>query len=100
MFGYNDIGKKIKTLAKAIFFVGAILDIGVGAFLITLGITDDFALYIILGLITILLAPILTWISTWLLYGYGELIDKTCAIEHNTRNSEEHLPTPQICKNS
>lgn len=34
-----------------------------------------------------LLGPVIAWVSSWLLYGFGELIDKTCEIEYNTRGS-------------
>ena len=36
---------------------------------------------IIAGIFVIVIGSIVTWISTWLLYGYGELIDKVSNIE-------------------
>ncbi|MBP5245183.1 MAG: hypothetical protein J6036_01835, partial [Clostridia bacterium] len=30
--------------------------------------------------------PILAWVSPFLLYGFGELIETNCEIERNTRN--------------
>ena len=42
---------------------------------------------IIYGLLTILLGPIVAWVSSWTLYGFGELVDKTCEIAENTKNA-------------
>lgn len=80
---YDNIGKKIKGLAKAIFITEAIISIILGAALIIMD--DDLMLY---GIISIFVGPLVAWVSSWLLYGYGELIDKTCDIERNTRRGE------------
>ena len=73
---YNNIGKKIKMLAQISFYVLAAAAFIVG---IVLMIADDdlipFALPIMFG------GPLVFWISSWMLYGFGELVDKTCDIE-------------------
>ena len=74
---YDNIGGKIKGLAKATFIVEAIAAIIVG---IVLGVETEeswCALIIFCG-------PIVAWVSSWLLYGFGEIIDTLCDIEHNT----------------
>lgn len=38
--------------------------------------------------------PLLAWASTRLLYGFGELIDKVCDIEKNTRGGERKREIP------
>ena len=80
---YDNIGRKIKGLAKAIFIVESIVSVVAG--MILLSISDNL---ILSGVISILLGPLVAWVSSWLLYGFGELIDKTCAIERNTRDGE------------
>lgn len=80
---YDDIGEKIKNLAKATFFVEAIASIITGI----LFIFSD-ADWFFIGIITIIFGPLVAWVSSWLLYGFGELIDKTCEIERNTRGGE------------
>jgi hypothetical protein len=80
---YDNIGGKIKGLAKAGFIVEAIVAVITG---IALMASDDDL--IIVGVLVLLLGPIVAWVSSWLLYGFGEIIDKTCSIERNTRGGE------------
>lgn len=88
---YNNIGGKIKSLAKSAFFVEAIASIIAGiVFFID---NEPF-----LGLISIIAGPLVAWVSSWLLYGFGELIDKVTEIACNTRGyttQQNTSPTPQ-----
>ena len=78
---YDNIGKKIKNLATVTFIVEAIATVIIGlVFLIDWGIEDGWW-----ALLLIFFGPFIAWASSWLLYGFGELIDKTCDIERNTR---------------
>lgn len=78
---YDNIGSKIKVLAKVLFILEAIGVVGWGLSIIG----DSF----FAGIMTILLGGVVAWISTWLLYGFGELIEKVTEIEVNTRNKNE-----------
>ena len=80
---YENIGKKIKGLAKAIFVVEAIAAVITGNAL--MAADDDLILY---GLLVMVVGPIVAWVSSWLLYGFGELIDMASDIERNTRGGE------------
>ena len=75
---YDNIGGKIKGLAAAVFAIELIASIIVSIGLIAGG---DMAP---VGLLLLILGPILSWVSSWLLYGFGELIDKTSEIARNT----------------
>lgn len=75
---YADIGKKIKGFAKWSFIVEAI-----GAFVAGLILLIDE--FILLGLLLMLLGPIVAFVGSWILYGFGEIIDKLCDIERNTK---------------
>ena len=89
MFNYNEIGKKIKLLAKMSFIVEAIGAIITGiAFLIDWGLDAWWALFIIF------FGPIVAWVGSWLLYGFGEIIDKLCDIEENTRKNGKKTAFP------
>ena len=77
---YGNIGGKIKGLAVALFCLGAILSILYG---ISMAASSEYMIFI--GLLIIILGPIVAWISSWLLYGFGELIEKTCYIESATQ---------------
>ena len=80
---YDNIGGKIKGLAKATFIVEAIAAVITG---ISLMVADDD--FLLIGFLVMVAGPIVAWISSWLIYGFGELIDKTCDIERNTRGGE------------
>ena len=77
---FDNIGSKIKGLAQALFGLEIIASVIVGVVLIenTKGLS---LLYVLAGLIVAL-------VSAWVLYGFGEIIDKLCAIERNTRGGE------------
>ena len=77
---YENIGKKIKKWAKWIFILEAIAAIISGLGLLFAG--EDTWLF---GLLDIILGPSVALVSTWLLYGFGELIEKTAANEQSTR---------------
>ena len=79
---YDDIGEKIKGLAKVMFIVGAIAAVIGGLVLLV----DKF---LAIGLLTLFLGPVVAWVYSWLLYGFGELIDNACIIAANTRASKK-----------
>ena len=88
---YTDIGGKIKGLAKGIFVVEAIGAIITG---FTLLLADStLAMY---GLLTMFFGPIVAWISSWILYALGELVDKACAIERNTRGGKNTSQVQEV----
>lgn len=78
---YDNIGKKIKGLAMATCFIGIMAAVIYGLVLISLD--EDFILF---GILIMLIGSLVAWISSLCLYGFGELIEKTCAIELSTRN--------------
>ena len=81
---FNNIGKKIKILAKILLIVElAIVEI-IGLDWLTF---DD-EQFVAIGLLMMFVAPVVLWISSWFMYGFGELIDKTCDIARNTRQGE------------
>ena len=89
---FNNIGSKIKTLAKVLFWGEIFLSliIAVGFFIIYLVLslrnTEDVRM-LIAGIVYLIAGPIFALINGLLLYGFGELIEKTVSIERN------------ICKN-
>ena len=77
---YENIGSKIKNWAKWIFIIEAIGAIITG--LVLLFTDEDLILY---GFLTLVCGPIVAWVSSWILYGFGELVEKTVDNENNTR---------------
>jgi len=82
---FNEIGKKLKGLALAMFIIGAVASIIIGTVLLIIGIDLEEILLWLTGIFTMIFGVIASWISSWFLYGFGELVDKTCDIERNTR---------------
>lgn len=74
---YDNIGKKIKLLAKVVTIIFSVASIIVGIALTTSNVSWGAVFFFM---------PILFWISSFVLYGFGELIDKVCDIERNSRN--------------
>ena len=75
---YKNVGEKIKGLAVLIFALGSIASIVVGIIL-----WDN--AYEILGPILVFGGPVLMFVNSLLIYGFGEIITKLCDIEQNTR---------------
>lgn len=90
---YNNVGGTIKTLSKGIFIIEAIGAIIAGANLIA---TDDD--FILLGLLILFCGPIIAWISSLILYAFGELVEDTHAIRYirylQADESSKHENTP------
>lgn len=86
---YKNIGKKMKGLAKGIFIIESILAVLAGIVLI---LSDDDM--ILPGFLVMILLPIAAWISSWLLYGFGEIIDRLQLIEKNTRPATNEPSEP------
>ena len=80
MFNYQNIGQKIKKLAIASFAVETIGAIVAGLILlIDSGFEEAWW-----AILIILFGPIVAWVGSWLLYGFGEVIDTLGRIEKNT----------------
>ena len=88
---YENIRGKIKSWAKWIFVIEAIGAVITG--LVLLFTDEDLILY---GLLTLVCGPIVAYIGSWILYAFGELVEKTCDNENNTRQILKKLTrTPQ-----
>ncbi len=82
---FENIGQKIKTLAVVIFVVCAVL-------FVILGIITLFVNFLV-GILCISLGPLFSWISCWLLYGFGEIIEAVDDIRSNTYKINKELQT-------
>lgn len=69
---FSNIGSKIKTLAQVITWIGIIGSVIWGLVLMT---TDEEL--ISAGLMIALLGSLISWVSSFVLYGFGQLIENT-----------------------
>ena len=74
---FNNIGKKIKNLAKIICYIGIIASIIAAIVLLFLG---DIENMILISLPVLVAGIILSWIGSIFTYGFGELIENSAII--------------------
>ncbi len=80
---FNDVGNKIKTLAKVFFIIILIFAIIIA--IVELILLRSVPLLWLIVLISIAFAVFFGWIGLALIYGYGELITSTIEAEKNTQ---------------
>ena len=85
---FDNIGGKIKGLAKVLFGLEVISSVIVGLVLVE----DTEGLSLLFAIAGVLVA----WISAWFIYGFGEIIDRVCEIAKNTRTPQN---TPTVTTN-
>jgi len=94
---FGNSGKKVKSLALGVFFVEAIGSIITGIILMGIGIifmvTDYFIAF---GLLAIVFGPAIAWLSSLVLYAFGELVDKTCGIHNKVVGVEAPGPKAPV----
>ena len=88
---YDNIGGKIKGLAKTMFIVEAIGAVITGIVLLA---TDDVLIFA--GLLTLFCGPIIAWVSSWVLYAFGELVEKTSDTNNVIRKIESYTRNLRI----
>ena len=101
LFNYKNIGSKIKGMAKWCCWI-AIVSSWISSViyffvLIDSRRTEDMAW---IPLVSAIVTPFLIWVSSWMSYGFGELVEKVGdigelvekldAIERNTRGAGKH----------
>jgi hypothetical protein len=89
---FDNIGKKIKGLAKVICFLGIILAICIGVYEIGNG-NNGFS-----GLIIIIGGALISWVSCFVLYGFGELVDKVCDIAENFYDYDSNYEEEKVAQ--
>ena len=86
---WNNIGGKIKVLAKVIFWIGAIAAVIAAISQFVLAGEADSGIPILTGFLTLILGPLFAWISSFLLVGFGQLIQNTDRIVYDIENTRK-----------
>lgn len=97
---FDNVGYKIQRVAKVICWVG-IVYFGLGGFAYVFdGVSHDNTEDVILGFVFMICGPLISWIGSLLLYGFGQLIENTGdlveviydeKIEEETRKKNENI---------
>ncbi len=80
---FDNIGKKIKSLATVITWIGIILWCLIGFSLFRDGKTALYGLLVMVG------GGILSWLSSLLLYGFGELVDNSTVLAESAAKRKQ-----------
>ena len=86
---FNDCSEKIKKLAKILFCIDLVAGV-ITAIVMFAEASDtwgDGTLYTVLGFASLVVIPLLTWVSCIFLYGFGELIEKANSIDRKMNTS-------------
>ena len=92
---WNNIGGKIKALAKVIFWIMAVLSV-IGAIGMIVAGADmnsqryrsydnPGTVFIVAGIVMLFLGPLFAWIGSFMTYGFGQLIESSEETAFNTR---------------
>lgn len=81
---FNNIGKKIQFVSKIIFWVDVILNIAAAFVFFILAIVKSQGELAIYGSASLILGPVVAYLSAIITYGFGELIENSAQIRINT----------------
>lgn len=76
---FNEIWKKMKILAKVLFWLVTVLSVILGIVFFVGGGGEG----IVMGIVTIIVGILLAWLSAFGIYAFGELIEKVVNINDN-----------------
>ena len=83
---YENIGRKIKGLAIIVFAIMAILSVVAGVFML---FRDNGGFLI--GILIAGIGILLSWIGTFFLYGFGQLIENTDILVYQAKNTSKNI---------
>lgn len=84
---FNNIGAKIKGMAKFFCWIGIIISFVAGIGQVSFGY--GYGGLVALGIVTIVVGSIASWLGSLVMYGFGQLVDDVSAL----RNATGHTPT-------
>lgn len=102
---YENIGRKIKGLAIGLFVLGAAASILMGIYIMFFDAgngNSNLAVNMIISILVMVIGCLVSWVSSWVLYGFGELIDTVEDIEYliHKRTYKQTIDSEQVTKQS
>ncbi|MEG2687360.1 MAG: hypothetical protein RR954_09640 [Christensenellaceae bacterium] len=98
---YNNIGSKNKILAQVIAWIGIIGSVITGFILIAQGMNNHRGGETLVGIgVGVLIGgSFLSWVASWFMFGFGELIEKATEIAINTAKGTSSRPLTSKMEN-
>lgn len=91
---FDNIGRKLQTLAKILFVVGIIASIVYALILFRASFGND---ALVLGVLVLVGGILGSLISSWLLHGFGEIVENSekntyylCELEKSVEKMKDH----------
>lgn len=78
---FSNIGGKIKTLAMVLTCIGIIASVSAGISMLATGDED----LVLIGILIAAFGSIVSWVSSFVLYGFGQLIENTDELVKNSK---------------
>ena len=85
---FNNIGGKIKSIAKICCILGMLIYVAMGVFIAVFS-NVMYGVFVAVG------GCLVAWLGTVAIYGFGELIETTMDNNHQLRKIEKHLRQKQ-----
>ena len=79
---FDNIGRKIKSLSQFVCWIGIICSVISG---IVITASDEDLMF--LGFLIMIIGPLVSWISSFTLYGFGQLIENTDQLVLNAKKT-------------
>jgi len=81
IFDFNNVGRKIKNFTKWSCWISILLTWIFSFIYFFILIFNGAAVLLWVPLVSATIIPMVIWISSWTIYGFGELVEKACRTE-------------------
>lgn len=88
---YDNIGSKIKTVAKVVGFAGIVISILAGLLFLLVAFSEEKFSYFGIGILVAILGSIISWASTIALYGFGQIVENTDVLVQDSQINKSSL---------
>ncbi len=97
---FSNIGGKIMAAAKVLCWLGIIASIIIGIvfFWAASEAYNDGTLFAVFGVLVIVLGSIMSWVGSFFLYGFGQLVENSDSLVYLTRRLDKEDNKEDIYK--
>lgn len=88
---YDNIGGKIKTVAKVVGFAGIGISILTGLLFLLVAFSEEKFSFFGIGILVAFLGSLISWVSTIALYGFGQLVENTDVLVQDSQINKSSL---------